>query len=67
MKKKDQDEHLSIILFSYRIVYKVATNYTPYYLIYGLHLLMPTKYVLLAIGGDHKYVEPTRMLTTKIT
>jgi len=28
---------------------------------------MPTEYVLLAIGGDHKYVEPRRLLTTIIT
>jgi hypothetical protein len=29
-KKKDWDEHLSIVLFLCRIVYKVATCYTPY-------------------------------------
>jgi hypothetical protein len=28
---------------------------------------MPTKYVLLAICGDHKDVEQTRVLITKIT
>jgi hypothetical protein len=27
---------------------------------------MPTKYVLLAISGDHRDAEPTRVLTTKI-
>jgi hypothetical protein len=27
---------------------------------------MPTKYVLLAINGDHKNVEPTKVLTTII-
>jgi hypothetical protein len=27
---------------------------------------MPTKYVLLAISGDDRNVEPTRVLTTKI-
>jgi hypothetical protein len=27
---------------------------------------MPTKYVLLAINGDHKDVEPTKMLIAKI-
>jgi len=58
---------MSIILFSYRITYKVVTSYTPYYLVYGLHLLMPTKYVLLAISGDHRDVEPTKMLTSRIT
>ncbi len=28
--KIDWDEHLSTMLFSYRIAYKVATTYTPY-------------------------------------
>jgi hypothetical protein len=28
---------------------------------------MPTKYVLLAISGDHKDAKSTRMLTTRIT
>jgi len=28
---------------------------------------MPTKYVLLAISGDHRDVEPTRILIAKIT
>ncbi len=37
------DEHLPTILFFYRTTYKVATRYTPYQLIYGLHPLMPTK------------------------
>jgi hypothetical protein len=28
---------------------------------------MLTEYVILIINGDHIYVDPTRMLTTKIT
>ncbi len=39
----DWDEHLFIMLFSYKTVYKVATWYTPYQLVYGLHPLMPIK------------------------
>ncbi len=35
--------------------------------IYGLHPLMPIEYVMLAISGDHKDVEPTKVLTTRIT
>jgi hypothetical protein len=38
----DWDEHLSIVLFSHRTAYKVATNSTPYQLVYGLHPLLPT-------------------------
>jgi hypothetical protein len=44
----------------------VATRYTLDLLIYALHPLMPTKYVLLAISGEHKNVEPTRVLITRI-
>jgi hypothetical protein len=51
-KMTNWDEHLSIVLFSYKIVYKVAIGYTHYQLVYGLHLLMPIKYVLLVINGD---------------
>jgi hypothetical protein len=41
-KRTNWDEHLSTILFSYMTIYKVATWYTPYHLVYGLHLLMAT-------------------------
>ncbi len=58
---------MSIILFSYRIAYKVATSYTPYQLVYGLHPLMPTEYILLAINGDNRNAEPTKVLIAKIT
>jgi hypothetical protein len=44
----------------------MLTSYTPYQLVYGLHPLMPIEYVLSAISGDHKDVEPTRILTTRI-
>jgi hypothetical protein len=65
-EKQNLDEHLFTILFSNRTIHKVATCYTPYHIIYGLHPLMPIKYVILAISGDHKDVTPTRVLTTKI-
>ncbi len=58
---------MSIVLFSYKTTYKVATCYTPYYLVYGLHPLMPTKYVLLAISGDHKDAEPIIVLIIVVT
>ncbi len=58
---------MSTILFSYKIVYKVVTSYTPYQLVYGLHPLMLTKYVLSTISGDHIDAKPTRVLTTRIT
>jgi len=46
------DEHLFTLLFSYKIAYKVATRYTTYQLVYGLHPLMPTKYIIPIAGGN---------------
>jgi len=54
---------MNIILFSYKTTYKVATNYTLYQLVYGLHPLMPIEYVLSTNGGDHRNAKPTRVLT----
>jgi hypothetical protein len=44
----------------------VATSYTPYQLVYGLHPLMPIEYVMSTISADHRDAKPTRVLTTKI-
>jgi hypothetical protein len=52
--RTDWDEHLSAMLFSYRTTYKIATRYTPYQLVYGLHPLMPTKYIVLVAGGNER-------------
>jgi hypothetical protein len=49
------------------IAYKVATSYTPYQLVYGLHLLMATEYVIPAISRDHKDAKPTKVLIAKVT
>ncbi len=65
--RTNQDEHLSTVLFSYRIAYKVATRYTPYQLVYGLHPLMPTKYIILVVGENERDNTPVRVLTSKIT
>jgi hypothetical protein len=60
------DEHLSILLFSY-ITYKITTWYTPYQLVYGLHPLMPTKYIVLVAGGNEKYNILVKILSSIIT
>jgi hypothetical protein len=39
------------MLFSYKITYKLAIEYIPYQLVYGLHPLMPIEYVLSALVG----------------
>jgi hypothetical protein len=55
------------MLFSYIITYKVATGYTPYQLMYGLHPLMPIEYINLISGGEERNSTPMRVLTSKIT
>jgi hypothetical protein len=52
--RTDWDEHLFTMLFSYITAYKVATWYTPYQLVYRLHPLMPTKYIVLIISGNER-------------
>ncbi len=57
---------MSIVLFSYITSYKVATEYTPYQLVYGLHPLMPTEYIILVDGGDERDSTPVTILISKI-
>jgi len=54
------------VLFSYKIVYKVATGYTPYQLVYGLHPLMPTKYIVPIVGGNERNNTSMKVLTNRI-
>ncbi len=51
----DWDEHLFIVLFSYKIAYKVATWYTSYQLVYGLHPLIPIEYIVSVTGGNESF------------
>lgn len=51
------DEHLSTMLFSYRSTFEVGIGHTPFWLIYGLHLLLPTKYLLPSKLGQ--WLNPT--------
>jgi hypothetical protein len=55
------------MLFSYKITYKVATRYTPYQLVYGLHPLMPTKYIMLVASGNKRDNTSVKVLTNRIT
>ncbi len=65
--RTDWDEHLSTMLFSYITAYKVIIGYTPYQLVYGLHPLMPTKYIVLIIGGNERDNTLVKVLTNIIT
>jgi hypothetical protein len=55
------------MLFSYKIAYKVATWYTPLQLLYGLHPLMPTKYIVLIASGNERNNISTKVLISIIT
>jgi len=65
--KTNWDEHLPIVLFSFKKTYKVVTWYTTYQFVYGLHPLMPTKYVLPIISSDHRKGNPMRILTSMVS
>jgi hypothetical protein len=54
------------VLFSYKTTYKVATWYTPYQLVYGLHPLMPTKYIVPIVNGNERDNIQMKVLTSKI-
>lgn len=41
-KLNNSDKHLGAILFAYHIAFKVNMRHTPFQLLYGLYLLMPT-------------------------
>jgi hypothetical protein len=58
--------YLFIVLFSYRITYKTTIRYTPYQLVYGLHPLMPTKYIVLVVGGNERNNIPLKVLNNRI-
>jgi len=45
---------MSIVLFSYKTTYKVATCYTPYQLVYGLHPLTPIEYIVPLASGNER-------------
>jgi hypothetical protein len=60
--KNDWVEHMSTILFSYQTAYKVGTNHTPFQLVYGLHPLLPTEYMLPFRLSDNIDPQPIRVL-----
>jgi hypothetical protein len=64
--RNDWDENLSIVLFSYQIAYKVGTCHTPFQLVYGLHPLLPTKYLLPSRIGENWNPQPVRVLTSRL-
>jgi hypothetical protein len=60
------DEHLSIVLFSYKITYKVTKCYTPYQLVYRLHPLMPIEYIVPLASGNERENTSMKVLISKI-
>jgi hypothetical protein len=55
------------MLFSYKTTYIVAIGYTPYQLVYGLHRLMPTKYIVPIASGKQRDGTPIRVLTSRVS
>jgi hypothetical protein len=55
------------MLFSYKIVYKITTGYTPYQLVYVLHPLMPIEYIMPIVVGHQRDYTSVRVLTSKIS
>lgn len=66
-KRTDWDKHLPAVLFSYRTAFKMTTRYTPFQLVYGLHPLMPTEFLVPTkrTNLDIEYTS-TRVLTARI-
>jgi hypothetical protein len=54
------------MLFSYKIAEKIMTRYILYQLVYGLHLLMPTKHIVLVVGGNHRDNTSVIVLTSRV-
>jgi hypothetical protein len=54
------------VLFSYKIAYKITIGYTPYQLVYGLHPLMPTDYIMPVASGNERDNTPMKVLTNRI-
>jgi hypothetical protein len=65
--RADWDDHLYTVLFSHRTAYKVTTTHTPFQLVYGLHPLMPTEYLIPTwkTDGEMDYT-PMRILSPNL-
>jgi hypothetical protein len=65
--QNDWDEHMSTILFFYRIVFKVGTSHLPFQLVYGLHLLLPIEYLLPSKLGHTFDLKLVKVLTNHLS
>ncbi len=61
------DEHLHMILYVYRITFKVTTRHTSFQLVHGLYPLMPIEY-LLPMSNLHlnQKFSPTHILISRM-
>jgi hypothetical protein len=58
---------MSIVLFSYQTTYKVGIGHTPFQLVYGLHPLLPTKYMLPSKLSEHIDLKLVRVLISRLS
>jgi hypothetical protein len=62
------DEHLHSVMFTYKIAFKVSTSHTTFQLVYGLHALMPTEYLLpMANFSTSKDFVMTKVFNTQLS
>jgi len=54
---------MSTVLFSYWTVYKVGIGHTPFQFVYGLHPLLPIKYMLPYKLGENRDPQPIKVTT----
>lgn len=64
--KNDWDKHLSIVLFSYWIAYKVGTSHTPFQLFMGYIHKLPIKYILPFKPSENKGPKLVKVLTSRL-
>jgi hypothetical protein len=54
-------------LISYQTAYKVGTSRTPSQLVYGLHPLLPTEYMLPSRPGDNNFPQQVKVITSRLS
>jgi hypothetical protein len=58
---------MSTILFSYRTSFKVGIGHTPFQLVYELHPLLPTEYLLPSKPRQNHDPRHVRILISKLS
>jgi hypothetical protein len=65
--QNDWDENLSIVLFSYKYIFKVGTGHTPFLLVYRLHPLLLIEYLLPSKPSQNHDPKPIKVLISQLS